>query len=50
MGPFEILLKFGANIIALDIARKPLWQRLITSTRESAGTIIFPLKASILVV
>ena len=44
MGPFEILLQFGGNIIALDLDRKNIWQRLIATARKSPGTITFPLK------
>ncbi len=47
MGPYEILLQCGANIIALDIDRKPVWQRLIATARKHAGSITFPLKESV---
>eukprot|EP00048_Salpingoeca_helianthica_P005841 m.92232 g.92232 ORF g.92232 m.92232 type:complete len:782 (-) comp13770_c4_seq1:67-2412(-) len=44
MGPLEVLLKFGANIIAIDLDREGIWTRLLDLTAKSAGTLIFPLK------
>ncbi|KAG9397573.1 hypothetical protein J8273_0703 [Carpediemonas membranifera] len=44
MGPFLTLMALGAHVVAIDIDRKPVWQRLIKVARESAGTITFPLK------
>jgi hypothetical protein len=44
MGPFLALMELGANIIAVDLDRAPIWKRLITKARESCGTITFPLK------
>lgn len=43
MGPLRVLLSLGANIIALDLKRKDIWDRLLAWTKESAGTLIFPL-------
>lgn len=43
MGPFELLVRLGANIIAIDINMPHIWKRLITTTRETAGTLIFPM-------
>ena len=42
MGPYEILLAHGANIIAVDLNRAFIWKRLITMARNSPGRIIFP--------
>lgn len=44
MGPCADLLKLGANIIAIDLDRPFIWEKLIKQTRESRGTLIFPLK------
>jgi len=44
MGPLLVLLALGANVIALDLDRAPIWERLIRIARESSGTLTFPLK------
>ena len=43
MGPLLVLLAAGANIVAVDLNRAPIWERLITLARASAGTMVFPL-------
>jgi hypothetical protein len=49
MGPFELLLELGANIICIDLEgkfsprAKANWQRLIRLARESRGTITIPI-------
>ncbi|KXS14873.1 hypothetical protein M427DRAFT_135548 [Gonapodya prolifera JEL478] len=43
MGPFLTLMALGANIIAIDLNRAPIWKRLISVARNSPGTITFPL-------
>ena len=43
MGPFEILMSLGANVIAIDLDRAPIWKRLINRARYSSGSITFPL-------
>jgi len=45
MGPFLILMALGANIIAVDLDRKGIWDRLLKIARESSGTITFPIPA-----
>lgn len=42
MGPFETLISFGANIIAIDINRANIWKRLIKKTKRSSGNLYFP--------
>jgi hypothetical protein len=42
MGPLRVLLELGANIIAVDINREPVWSRLIAMARNSPGTMIVP--------
>lgn len=44
MGPLLTLLSLGANVIAIDLDRKGIWDRLIRETRNSPGALIFPLK------
>jgi hypothetical protein len=44
MGPFQVLLSLGANIIAIDLDRPNIWKRLIETTKRSTGSITFPLK------
>lgn len=44
MGPFQLLLNHGANVIAVDLDRPEIWERLITAARNSCGSITFPLK------
>jgi len=44
MGPFLVLMALGANIIAVDLDRAPIWKRLLTVAENSCGTITFPLK------
>jgi hypothetical protein len=44
MGPFLVLMALGANIIAVDLDRAPIWKRLISVAEQSCGTITFPLK------
>lgn len=49
MGPFIKLLEHGATVVAIDIPGAwgagpcKMWERLITTARNSSGTIIFPL-------
>lgn len=42
MGPLRVLLELGANVIAVDINRKPVWQKLIELARNSPGRMIIP--------
>jgi len=43
MGPLIPLLKYGANVIAVDIDRPNVWKMLVTKARDSPGKLIFPL-------
>jgi len=45
MGPFQILMSLGANVIAVDLDRKGIWDRLIQTVRKSSGTLTFPLRS-----
>jgi Protein tyrosine phosphatase-like protein, PTPLA len=44
MGPLLVLLSLGANVIAVDLDRPFIWERLIGLARKSTGTMTFPLK------
>jgi len=42
MGPLRSLLRWGADVAAVDLPRKDLWDRLIGDTRRLAGSITIP--------
>jgi len=44
MGPFSVLMSLGANVIAIDLDRPSIWNRLLNIAKNSCGTLIFPLK------
>lgn len=44
MGPFPLLMALGAHVVAIDLDRKPIWEKLIKATKDSPGTITFPVK------
>eukprot|EP00019_Armaparvus_languidus_P008233 CAMPEP_0168590366 /NCGR_PEP_ID=MMETSP0420-20121227/6530_1 /TAXON_ID=498008 /ORGANISM="Pessonella sp." /LENGTH=530 /DNA_ID=CAMNT_0008626021 /DNA_START=34 /DNA_END=1623 /DNA_ORIENTATION=+ len=46
MGPYPLLLALGANVIAVDLNRKPIWDRLLRIARDSPGNLYFPLAKS----
>ncbi|GBG31679.1 Very-long-chain 3R-3-hydroxyacyl-CoA dehydratase [Hondaea fermentalgiana] len=43
MGPLDLLLQCGANVIGIDLDRAPIWEKLINKVRASPGTLTFPL-------
>jgi len=45
MGPLLVLLDLGANVIAIDLNRPGIWERLIGLARKSPGKMIFPLSS-----
>jgi hypothetical protein len=45
MGPLLVLLALGANVIAIDLDRGPIWKRLIDIARKSSGSLTFPMKS-----
>lgn len=47
MGPFFKLMDLGANVIALDLDRPPIWEKLLKETRSRAGKLIFPVKEAV---
>jgi hypothetical protein len=42
MGPLRVLLSLGANVIAVDLDRPGIWERLIGIAKDSCGTLTFP--------
>ncbi len=44
MGPLDLLLACGANVIGIDLDRPGIWEKLIGKVRTSPGTLTFPLK------
>lgn len=44
MGPLQVLLALGANVIAIDINIERVWENLIKAAENSSGTLTFPLR------
>jgi hypothetical protein len=44
MGPTRSLLRWGARVHAVDLARTDVWQRLIETTRSTAGSLRVPIR------
>jgi len=42
MGPLRALLRWGANVAAVDLSRPDLWRGLLSDTRRFAGTLRIP--------
>jgi hypothetical protein len=42
VGPVPALLGWGAQVIAIDLPRPPIWQRLLDTARRSGGTLLVP--------
>lgn len=42
MGPLRSLLRWGADVVAVDLPRKDLWDRLIDDARRLAGSMTVP--------
>ena len=42
MGPLRALLSWGAEVVAVDLPRPELWQRLEKLARSSAGVLMLP--------
>ena len=45
MGPLRALLRWGADVAAVDLPRPDLWERLLATARTSAGTLALPVAA-----
>lgn len=44
MGPLRSLLRWGADVVAVDLPRKDLWHRLIGDTRRLSGSMTVPVQ------
>ena len=42
VGPVPALLSWGAQVIAIDLPRPPIWERLLDTARRSGGTLLVP--------
>jgi hypothetical protein len=42
MGPLEALCKWGADVVAVDLDRAPVWERILGCASAGAGTVTFP--------
>ena len=45
VGPLSPLLSWGARVIAVDLPRPPIWERILDAARGSAGTLLVPVAA-----
>ena len=46
MGPFEHLASWGANIVAVDIPRVEVWDRITKIARRGSGTVHIPVRGA----
>jgi hypothetical protein len=42
VGPLVPLLSWGARVIAVDLPRPPIWERILDTARGSGGTLLVP--------
>ena len=42
VGPLSPLLSWGARVIAVDLGRPAVWERVLDTARQSAGTLLVP--------
>ena len=42
VGPLDPLLSWGARVIAVDLPRPAIWERILDSARRSGGTLLVP--------
>jgi hypothetical protein len=42
VGPVPVLLSWGARVIAIDLPRPAIWERLLDTARRSGGTLLVP--------
>jgi hypothetical protein len=45
IGPLPVLLGWGVRVAGVDLPRPGLWSRVLTTARESAGTLLVPVAA-----
>lgn len=44
IGPLPVLLRWGARVAAVDLPRPQIWERVIRTAHESAGTLLLPVR------
>lgn len=44
MGPLLFLLEHGANILAVDLDRPQIWEKLVSECRKSGGKLLVPVR------
>jgi hypothetical protein len=42
VGPLDALLSWGARVIAIDLPRPAVWERVLDTARRSGGTLLLP--------
>ncbi|HEV2756319.1 MAG TPA: hypothetical protein VG318_11160 [Actinomycetota bacterium] len=42
MGPFESLCRWGADVVAVDLDRPTVWDRIVNVANEGSGRVRFP--------
>ena len=42
MGPLQALLHWGARVVAVDLPRPAIWERVLETARTGAGTLLLP--------
>jgi hypothetical protein len=43
VGPLEVLLRWGARVVGVDLPSPPVWERVLRTARRAAGTLLVPL-------
>ncbi|MEV4481989.1 hypothetical protein [Micromonospora coxensis] len=44
MGPLPSLLRWGADVVAVDLPRPEIWRRLLQTTRRHGGRLLLPVR------
>ncbi len=42
MGPLRSILRWGGEVVGIDLPRPDLWRRVLTAAREGAGRLVIP--------
>jgi hypothetical protein len=45
VGPLPVLLRWGATVAGIDLPEPRIWERVLTTARSSAGTLLVPVPA-----
>jgi hypothetical protein len=46
VGPLPVLLRWGATVAGIDLPQPRIWERVLTTARSSAGTLLAPVAAA----